>query len=264
MEERIQKILARTGLGSRRSCEELIAAGRVKVNGAVAELGWKADISQDRISVDGRILPPIKEEYQYIALHKPRGVLSDIDPKDDRPNVRDLVPIPGHLFTVGRLDYNSEGLILLTNDGELANRLTHPRFGHEKEYNVLVSKRPDEEQLAIWRRGVVLADGHRTAPAQVQVENTGMGRGAWLRVILHEGRKRQIREVGAQIGLPVERIIRVRISSLHLGNLKPGEWRHLTKNEIDELHKQATMEKKVLRQVNTRPKSGHPSAKTHR
>jgi len=235
MEERLQKVLSKAGFGSRRYCEELIAARRVKVNGDIAVLGTKVDASSDLITVDGQPIPQAMA-HQYIALHKPRGVLSDTDPSETRPTVRDLVPVPGHLFSVGRLDFDSEGLILLTNDGELANKLTHPRYGHDKEYRVRVVAEPDEKQLAIWRRGVVLEDGFRTAPAKVHVESRS-GKGVWLRVIMHEGRKRQIREVGARIGLPVQRIIRVRIHTLELGDLKPGEWRFLTKFEVDNLSK---------------------------
>ncbi len=233
MEERLQKIMARAGFGSRRANEEYIVAGRVKVNGVTAKLGMKADPQKDEITVDGKPIPK-EEQLVYVALHKPRGVLSDVDPKDSRPTVRDLVPVSGHLFAVGRLDYDSEGLILLTNDGELANRLTHPRYGHEKEYRVLLATMPDEEQLEIWRRGVVLEDGYRTAPADVMIESEA-GKGAWLRVILREGRKRQIREVGSRIGLPVHRIVRVRIGSLNLGNLKAREWRFLSQEEVRRL-----------------------------
>src|SRR5512140_112827 len=222
MEERLQKILAQAGYGSRRSCEELISAGRVKVNGKKIGLGDKADAQRDTIEVDGAAVPK-KAPFVYVALHKPREVLSDVDPKDNRTTVRDLVPVAGHLFAVGRLDYDSEGLILLTNDGDLANKLTHPRYGHEKEYRVLVENRPDAEQLAIWRRGVVLEDGHKTAPAIVSVESPA-GKGAWMKVVLREGRKRQIREVGKQIGIHVQRIVRIRIGNLHLGELKAGEW----------------------------------------
>lgn len=234
MEERIQKIMARNGLGSRRDCEELIAAGRVKVNGEKAILGTKADPAVDSIMVDGRVLSKEEPERIYVALNKPRNVLSDSDPNDPRPCVRDLIPIPGHLFTVGRLDFDSEGLILMTNDGELANRLTHPRYGHEKEYRVLLAATPDEEQLGTWRRGVVLEDGDRTLPADVQIESK-LGKGAWVRVIMREGRKRQIREIGKRIGLPVVRIVRVRIGTLRLGTLKPREWRHLTPEEVNTL-----------------------------
>jgi 23S rRNA pseudouridine2605 synthase len=234
MEERLQKILARANYGSRRACETLIEAGRVLVNGRLATLGMKADPEHDKIVVDGQTIPRIESKFVYVALHKPQGVLSDVDPNDSRPNVRNLVDLPGHLFAVGRLDYDSEGLMLLTNDGELANRLTHPRYGHEKEYRVLVIAQPDAEQLAIWRRGVVLEDGYKTAPARVSVERVA-GKGAWLRVILREGRKRQIREVGSRIGLPVSRIIRVRIGTVELGDLKPREWRLLTSAEVNQL-----------------------------
>jgi 23S rRNA pseudouridine2605 synthase len=230
MEERVQKILAQAGFGSRRSCEELISAGRVKVTGKVNKLGDKADAAHDSVAVDNNPIPK-RTPFVYIALHKPREVLSDVDPKDDRTTVRDLVKVSGHLFSVGRLDYDSEGLILLTNDGDLANKLTHPRYGHEKEYKVLLENRPKEEQLAIWRRGIVLEDGHRTAPAKVSIDGMA-GKGAWLRVVLREGRKRQIREMGKLTGLHVSRIIRIRIGKLLLGDLKPGEWRPLTREEV--------------------------------
>jgi 23S rRNA pseudouridine2605 synthase len=229
-EERLQKILARAGFGSRRASEELIASGRVRVNGKVASLGMKADPEKDRIEVDGRSVTAA-EPLTYIALYKPRGVVSAASSPDARQTVRDLIPESGRLYPVGRLDVDSEGLILMTNDGALANRLTHPRYGHEKEYRVLVARHPDEEQLAAWRRGVVLEDGYRTLPADVRVESH-FGKGTWLRVILKEGRKRQIRETGAQIGLPVAKIIRVRIGSLRLSSLKPREWRHLSLEEI--------------------------------
>ena len=237
-EERVQKILARSGYGSRRSSEELILSGRVSVNGKKAILGSKADASRDTITVDGQKIPQ-QPGAVYIALHKPQGVLSDIETHDDpRKTVRDLIPLPGHLFSVGRLDYESEGLILMTNDGELANLLTHPRYGHEKEYRVMLSVRPDERQLEAWRHGIVLEDGHRTSPAQVREESSA-GKGIWLKVVLREGRKRQIREMGKLTGLHVERIMRVRIGSLQLGNLKPGEWRHLRLDEVRLLKKRS-------------------------
>ena len=233
MEERLQKLMAQAGLGSRRASEVLISAGRVSVNGRIAGLGDKADPQHDRILVDGHPLK-LPEAPVYIALYKPRGVLSAVSSSDPRPTVRDLVELPGHLYPVGRLDVDSEGLILLTSDGELANRLTHPRYGHEKEYRVLVARRPDEAQLETWRRGIVLEDGYRTAPAEIRLDGY-FGKGAWLRVVLREGRKRQIRESGLQIGLPVVKIIRVRIGSLRLGAMKPHEWRRLTDDEVAEL-----------------------------
>jgi 23S rRNA pseudouridine2605 synthase len=229
-EERVQKILARAGYGSRRGSEELITAGRVRINGVVAVLGSKADPQRDTISVDNQPIPK-QESPAYIALNKPQGVLSEVSSTETRQTVRDLIPVPGHLFIVGRLDLESEGLILLTNDGEMANRLSHPRYGHEKEYRVMVGARPDAKQLEAWRHGVVLEDGYRTAPAQVRLEGLS-GKGAWLRVILREGRKRQIREMGRLTGLPVLRIQRIRIGSLLLGDLKPGQWRNLRPEEI--------------------------------
>jgi 23S rRNA pseudouridine2605 synthase len=233
MEERLQKILSRAGFGSRRGCEELIAKGRVMVNGRLAQLGDRANPASDRIEVNGKEIPP-SEPLRYIALYKPRHVLSAVISPDNRKTVRDLVEEPGTLYPVGRLDVDSEGLILMTNDGDLANRLTHPRYGHEKEYRVLVAKRPDQEQLDAWRLGVVLSDGHRTAPAQVEFSRPH-GKGAWLKVVLKEGRKRQIREMGSQTGLPVVRIIRIRIGTLRLGSLKPGEWRSLSMEEVAQL-----------------------------
>jgi len=237
MEERIQKLMAEAGIGSRRDCEALIEAGRVTVNGRLAQWGENAALERDTILVDGQPLQPA-QQLVYIALYKPRGVLSAVESPDPRPTVRDLVPVFGRVYPVGRLDVDSEGLILLTNDGDLANRLTHPRYGHEKEYRVLVARRPDDVQLETWRRGVVLEDGYRTQPAEVRMEGS-MGKGAWLRIILREGRKRQIRETGARIGLPVVKIIRVRIGGLTIGALKPREWRYLTPQEVAALKGEA-------------------------
>jgi 23S rRNA pseudouridine2605 synthase len=167
-----------------------------------------------------------------------------VDDEVGRKTVRDLIPETGHLYPVGRLDWDSEGLILMTNDGELTNRLTHPRYGHQKEYKVLVARRPDPEQLATWRRGVVLEDGYKTAPADVSVES-GAGKGAWLRVIMGEGRKHQIREIGSLLGLPVVRIVRIRIASLNLGSLKSGDWRHLSRDEVAELKGEKPIRKEI-------------------
>ena len=235
MQDRLQKILAHAGYGSRRACEEFIIAGRVRVNGQAAELGQKADASVDRVTLDGKPLPKM-EKLVYIALNKPRFVLSTVEREDDdnRETVINLVDVRERVYPVGRLDLESEGLILLTNDGDLANRLTHPRFGHQKEYKVLVARRPDEEQMSAWRRGVVLEDGTKTAPAGVNLLQT-FGKGAWLRVVMGEGRKRQIREIGASLGLPIVRIVRVRIGSLRLGSLKSRAWRFLSAEEVEEL-----------------------------
>ena len=227
--ERLQKILAAAGLGSRRGCEVMIEEGRVDVNGVRAVIGMSADPNTDRIRVDGLPLPS-RPQTRTFALHKPRRIVSSLAAQGERSTVRDLLSVPGRFYPVGRLDLDSEGLILLTNDGELAQRISHPKFEVEKEYLVLVARRPSEEQLGIWRRGVVLEDGFRTAPMAVKLESTE-GRGAWLRVVMHEGRKHELRDVGRQIGLPVVRIIRRRIGSLLLGDLKPGQYRELTDKE---------------------------------
>jgi 23S rRNA pseudouridine2605 synthase len=243
MEDRLQKILARAGFGSRRACEEFIRLGRVAVNGQVARLGQRADPDRDHITLDGNPVQ-VEQRHTYVALHKPPGVLSDEGDGSGRlPTVRDLVPLPGRLFPVGRLDLRSEGLVLLTDDGELTYRLTHPSFGHEKEYRALVEGEPDAETLDKWRRGVFL-DGRRTAPAQVSVIGQEKGY-TWLRIVLREGRKRQIRRVAAMLGHPPHRLIRVRIGSLRLGDLQPGQWRELSPAEVDALR--ATVREKKSR-----------------
>ena len=233
MKIRLQKILAQAGYGSRRSCETLISEGRVKINGLTASLGMKADPDEDEISVDGK---PISspEQLRYVILHKPKGVLSTVTSPDNRPTVRSLINLPGRLFPVGRLDFTSEGLVLMTNDGELTNFLTHPRYEHEKEYRVLVTRKPSKEQLNAWRKGIKLEDNIRTLPAEVWVEKHDRD-GIWLGVILKEGKNRQIHRMGDASGLPVKRLIRVRIASLNLGELKSSEWRELSKKEITEL-----------------------------
>jgi 23S rRNA pseudouridine2605 synthase len=232
--ERIQKILSRSGFGSRRDCEKIIAEGRVTVNDQPAKLGDKADFENDIIRIGNKIIPKPESDSLYLAFYKPRKVLSEIKKLDDRLIITDFVPINDYFFIVGRLDFDSEGLILLTNDGEIANQLTHPSYEHEKEYHVQVSKVPDKEQLDIWRKGVVIEGGYRTIPAKVDILPQNKT-GKWLRVILKEGKKRQIREVGLSIGLPVRRIIRRRIGPVEAGQLKPGEWRRLTSQEIRSL-----------------------------
>jgi pseudouridine synthase len=236
MEERLQKIMAEAGFGSRRTCEELIRAGVVRVNGQVAVLGTKADATRDEITVRGRAIR--REKMVYIMLNKPKGVLSSTEDELDegRQTVRDLVNLPGHLYPVGRLDKPSEGLILLTNDGHLAHRLTHPRYEHEKEYLVLVYGQPSADTLAQWQRGVRL-DGEMTAPARVRIDKT-MPDATWLTVILREGKKRQIRRVAAALGHEVRQLIRVRIGPLVLSGLETGQWRHLTPAEVRALREE--------------------------
>lgn len=247
VEERLQKIMARANIGSRRSCELIISEGRVTVDGRVARLGDKADPDRNRIAVDGRLLFADRNEEEsqtdliYIALNKPRGVISSLEDELEvgRTTVRDLIEIEGkhHIYPVGRLDKPSEGLVLMTNDGALAHRLTHPRYGHEKVYDVTVEGDISEELLDQWRRGVVL-DGRITAPAPIEVvERTQQA--TRLRITLREGRKRQIRRIAAALGHPVQRLIRERIGPLVLGDLPSGQWRYLTEREISELKRSA-------------------------
>jgi 23S rRNA pseudouridine2605 synthase len=229
-DERVQKLLSRAGFGSRRACEKFIEAGRVTVNGEIINLGATADPKKDDILLDGKPIGK-PEKKVYVVVHKPKFMLSLHAPNDDRPSVFDIVKDERHLYPVGRLDFDSSGLVLLTNDGELANRLTHPSYEHDKEYEVRVTKRPDDEQLAIWRRGVVLEDGYRTLPAKVEVKSLTKA-GAWLSVIIQEGKKRQIRRTGRRIGLPVRDIKRVRIGPVELGKLQPGNFRYLKPDEV--------------------------------
>jgi 23S rRNA pseudouridine2605 synthase len=245
--ERLQKILAQAGYGSRRACEDFISTGRVRVNGQIASLGQKADSSFDKITLDGKLIAAAEAKI-YIALHKPRNVLATVEAEkgDGRRTVRDLVDVTGNFYPVGRLDYESEGLVLMTNDGELTNRLTHPRYGHEKEYRVLLARRPDREQLEVWRRGVVLEDGYKTQPVDVRYDES-QGKGAWVRVVMKEGRKRQIRETCKQLALPIVRILRVRIGTLRLGGLKPRQWRYLTVEEVSGLKSSETKKNRSRR-----------------
>ncbi|ABU56300.1 pseudouridine synthase [Roseiflexus castenholzii] len=235
--ERLQKVLASAGIASRRDCEEYIAAGRVMVNGKVVRIpGTRVDPEHDEILVDGKPIGKIHHR-TYVMLHKPAGVVSTTDDPHGRPTVVDLVNLPQRLFPVGRLDYDSEGLLLLTDDGELTQKLTHPSYQVEKEYQVLLNDAPSPNALRAWRTGVEL-DGVKTAPAWVElIERTPEG--AWVRVILHEGRKRQIREVARLLGYEVRRLIRVREGPLALGDLPSGTWRFLTDEEVDMLREHA-------------------------
>jgi 23S rRNA pseudouridine2605 synthase len=232
-QERLQKILARSGLGSRRACEEFIQAGRVTVNGRTAKLGEKANPAEDEIRLDGELVK-VSEKKIYIMMNKPLGVLSSLKSQGGHQTVIDLLPIPQRVFPIGRLDLNSQGLILLTNDGELANKLSHPRYGHEKEYHVMLNRVPDIHQLNLWRRGVVLPDGSKTLPAIVKTRGK-TAETPWITVVLKQGRKRQIRETAKVLGLHVRKLIRVRMGPLRLGNLKSGEWRYLSNEEVRKL-----------------------------
>lgn len=244
--ERLQKIMAAAGVGSRRACEQLISAGRVRVNGnTVTELGTKVDPEEANITVDGKSID-LPQRNVYIKLHKPRGVLSDIGGDTrGRETVADLLPATvGRVFSVGRLDLHSEGLVLLTDDGELANRLTHPRYQHPKIYYVLIEQHPTIPQLEQLRHGVNLPDGYRTAPAQVEVVAQlpsalhlapGRTAGVWLRVVLNEGKKRQIRYMTAAVGHPTLRLVRWAIGALTLDSLEVRAHQPLTRQELSAL-----------------------------
>jgi pseudouridine synthase len=194
----------------------------------------KVDPRTNDILVDGEPLGE-SEPSVYVMVNKPTGVISDQDVSGRHRAVRDLVPLEGHLYSVGRLDLRSEGLILLTNDGNLAHKLTHPRYEHPKTYQVLVKDMPSEDVLASWRRGVIL-EGRRTAQAEVRVLKKE-GHNTWLEIVLREGRKRQIRRVAAMLGHPAMRVIRVGLGPLVLGDLQPGAWRRLKPEEVKALSK---------------------------
>lgn len=230
--QRLQKVLARAGCGSRRVCEELIEAGRVTVNGRTAVLGDRADAGTDEIRLDGRVLPT-KPDSVYVLLHKPVGVVSTASDTHDRTTVVELVDVEHRLFPVGRLDMDSEGLIILTNDGALAQLMTHPSHGVEKEYLVEVRSGTDgvpRRALSRLRAGVELDDGP-TRPATVSQPAPGV-----LRIVLQEGRNRQIRRMCDAVGCPVERLVRVRIGPVSDNRLVAGAWRHLTQQEVRALY----------------------------
>ena len=231
--ERLQKFLARAGVASRRQSEELIVEGRVTVNGTVdTQLGTKIDPARDQVRVDGRHIR-LAEEHVYVVLNKPRGVLSTMQDSRGRRALGDLVSVPARLYPVGRLDAASEGLILLTDDGDLANLLTHPRYGHDKEYRVVVNGQLSDKTLESWRQGLLL-DGKKTARARVEVLGTRKDT-TLLRVIMREGRKRQIRRVAEMLGHPVLELTRTRLGPLDLGLLDVGQWRYLTAKEVNSL-----------------------------
>ncbi len=234
---RLQKYLAQAGVASRRASEKIIQEGRVKVNGqTVQQMGVKIDPQKDSVLVDGAPVNWTHKSLVYILLNKPRYVLSTTrDGFGERKTVLDLVDVKERIFPVGRLDFESEGLILLTNDGELTQKLTHPSFAHEREYEVLLNKKPGRNTIRRWREGNFKVDGKRVGPMQVEpLTSTGPG---WLRIILTEGRKRQIREIAQQLGYLVITLIRVRFGPIKLGKLKPGAWRALSPREVDALRR---------------------------
>ncbi len=229
--QRVHKIMAQADIGSRRKCEDIIRQGRVRVNGKVIELGAQADPSNDVIQVDGE---RIGDSFAplYFVVNKPKGVLSTnkAEKHDDRPTIRELVDAPGRLFTIGRLDADSEGLMVLTNDGETANRISHPRYEHTKTYKVTVKGRVARETVDAWESGIWLDDS-RTAACSVNILQSSK-RSTVLRLVMIEGRKRQIKRVAATLGHPVLRLVRTHIGQLGLGTLRKGAWYQLDEDEI--------------------------------
>jgi 23S rRNA pseudouridine2605 synthase len=228
--ERLQKVLARTGIGSRRVCEDLIAEGRVTVNGDVAGLGRRVDPEVDRVEVDGVPLS-VREGLVHYLLNKPAGVVTTASDPQGRPTVVQLVPPEPRVFPVGRLDADTEGLLLLTNDGDLTHRLTHPSFGVEKEYLALVEGTPSAGDLRRLREGIELDDGV-TAPARASLQPPSS-----LTLVIHEGRNRQVRRMCEAIGHPVQRLVRVRVGPIADRRLAPGAWRPLTQDEVRALER---------------------------
>jgi len=227
--DRLQKVLARAGWGSRRVCEDMIAAGRVTVNGAVAGLGRRVEVEHDTVEVDG-VPIGVRPGLVHYLLNKPRGVVTTMADTHGRPTVASLVPTEPRVFPVGRLDADTEGLLLMTNDGDLANRIAHPSHGVDKEYLAEVDGGPvAAAAVRRLREGIELDDG-LTAPARVTQVSPGV-----LRITIHEGRNRQVRRMCAAVGHPVRRLVRVRIGPLRDARLKPGEWRALTAAELIQL-----------------------------
>ncbi len=231
MKERIQKLISSAGLMSRRAAEEAIVAGRVTRNGAAVVLGDKADPLKDRIEVDGKPLPRV-EERVYLMLNKPRAYVTTLHDEKGRRNVTELVDLPGvRVYPVGRLDMYSEGLLLMTNDGEFANRIMHPSHEIEKTYRTWVSGENLEKSVHILRRPMEI-DGYTVHPAGVDIVQSFPG-GALLSVTIREGRNRQIRKMCEKAGLKVSRLLRISEGGVELGELKSGCWRHLTPEELD-------------------------------
>ncbi|QDV74932.1 pseudouridine synthase [Botrimarina mediterranea] len=256
--ERLQKVLAAAGVASRRECEELITAGRVHVDGKiVTELGARVDLSKQTVHLDGELLTASKPV--YFALNKPTGVVCTARDPAGRPRVTDLLPPnAGRVFAIGRLDMSSEGLILLTNDGELANRITHPRHGVEKLYHVQVAGMPSNEVLAEVRKGVYIDEG-RVAFKNVKLKSTRKS-SAILEVILDEGRNREIRRVLARVGHKVQKLQRIAVGPVRLGEMPVGAYRELTREEVTALREATTGKHKTIA-VEKRPSGPRPDRK---
>lgn len=274
--ERVQKILARAGVASRRQVEDMIREGRVTINGDVAELGARVDLEKDAVKVDDKRVAPPRQTSLYFLVNKPRGVVSSRRDPEGRPTVLDLVPKRHHkgLVPVGRLDFDTEGLLILTDDGDFAHRVAHPRHGCIKTYEVKVKGEPSETALDRLRGGMVI-DGRRTSPATVEPVHGAQGprestHNTWWRIGLTEGRNRQIREMFHRIGHPVQRLRRVAIGPITDPKLPRGEWRELTPDEVERLRTEGGKAPRIGRRRPRKaagrsrggsPAKGRPSAK---
>jgi 23S rRNA pseudouridine2605 synthase len=252
-EERLQKVLARAGLASRRGAEDLIRDGRVRVNGRVVrELGTKVD-PKARVEVDGERI--VAEKFVYIVLHKPRGVVSTLKDPEGRPTVSELVgDVGARVVPVGRLDFHTSGALLFTNDGEFAERLMHPKGHVPKEYVAKVRGVLDEEALERWRKSIVI-DGRATRPAEVSLLRVE-GDKTWISIVLFEGRNRQVRRLGEATGNTVLRLARLAHAGITTEGLRPGRWRQLTVDELIELKKNYGVPKRVRAPQDLRPRRG--------
>jgi len=240
MKIRLNKYLALAGIASRREADRMISEGRVSVNGETVEmLGIQVDGEKDKVEVDGKSVKPVKSGV-YLMLNKPPGYLVTVKDPFQRPTIMDLLPsMKNRIFPVGRLDFDSEGLVLLTNDGDLANRLMHPSYQVIKEYRVRVKPKPDRSTLATLEKGISL-DGKKTAPAKFRILTTTV-KGTLVLAKLHEGRKRELRRMFEYMGFRVLALKRVKLGNLHLGPLKKGKWRHLTREEVIRLKKKVRL-----------------------
>ena len=239
---RLQKFLAESGVASRRKSEELIEQGKVKVNGRLAMIGDKINPKKDTVTVSGKKIIKTKN-FTYVLLHKPRGFITTMSDERDRKCVAELIKdVPGRVYPVGRLDKDSEGMLLFTNDGEFANAMTHPTKHVPKTYRVTVRPGIDDEQITALTTGVII-DDRKTAPASVRVVTKEEGR-VVLEIILYEGRNRQIRKMCESVGLEVARLKRTAIGSIKLGMLKQGDWRELHEDEVRKLMIAAGLERK--------------------
>ena len=257
--ERLQKILARAGLASRREAERWIAAGRVTVNGSVIrKLGSQADPGKDSIKVDGKRIKPATAPLYY-AFHKPPGIITTLNDPEHRPDLTPYLARLGEkrrLFPVGRLDYNTTGLLLLTNDGDFALRLTHPRFGIKKLYQAKLSACPTEEDLARLRKGIRLEDG-MSAPARSRVI-TKLRKNAWVEIEVQEGRKREVRRMFEALGFFVEKLVRIKVGSVGLGALPPGELRPLSRMEVESLKREVGLQSSGEHSASERRRTRRP------